>query len=114
MASWGEIVAEFQQSQEQNALVGKHGPDSDGIRLKDLQRLHQKPGRAVIAYSSAWLAGGVNDHALTVEGSDVHAMMECCHGVAEKELDLILHSPGGSPTAAEQVMEYLRTRFKYI
>jgi len=40
--------------------------------------------------------------------------MECCYGVAERELDLILHSPGGSPHAAEQILEYLRTRFDYI
>ena len=40
--------------------------------------------------------------------------MECCYGVKERELDLILHSPGGSPQAAEQILEYLRTRFDYI
>ena len=40
--------------------------------------------------------------------------MECCYGVEQRELDLILHSPGGSPQAAEQILEYLRTRFDYI
>ena len=31
-----------------------------------------------------------------------------------KELDLILHSPGGSPSAAEGIVSYLRSRFDDI
>jgi hypothetical protein len=51
---------------------------------------------------------------LTVEADDVHALMECCHGVSDRELDLIVHSPGGSAEAAEQMVNYLRTQFEYI
>jgi hypothetical protein len=40
--------------------------------------------------------------------------MEVCYKVEDRELDLILHSPGGSPQAAEQILEYLRTQFDYI
>jgi len=40
--------------------------------------------------------------------------MEVCHGVRERSLDLIIHSPGGSAEAAEQMIDYLRTRFDYI
>ena len=40
--------------------------------------------------------------------------MEVCHHVPETELDLILHSPGGSPEAAEQMVNYLRSQFDYI
>ena len=40
--------------------------------------------------------------------------MEVCYQVEGRKLDLILHSPGGSPEAAEQMLEYLRTQFDYI
>ncbi|MGH2759267.1 MAG: SDH family Clp fold serine proteinase [Actinomycetota bacterium] len=40
--------------------------------------------------------------------------MEVCHEVPERRLDLILHSPGGFPQAAEQMLNYLRTQFDYI
>jgi len=40
--------------------------------------------------------------------------MEVCYGIEERELDLILHSPGGSAQAGEQKLEYSRTRFDYI
>jgi hypothetical protein len=57
---------------------------------------------------------GLSDAALSVEADDVHALMECCHGVEEDELDLIIDSAGGSPEAAEQMINYLRTQCSYI
>ncbi len=40
--------------------------------------------------------------------------MEVTAGPQNKKLDLILHSPGGSPTAAEGIVTYLRSRFEHI
>jgi hypothetical protein len=80
-----------------------------------MEDVHRRSGRAVIVYASGWLTkGGAGGTALSVEADDVHALMECCHGVPERELDLIIHSPGGSPEAAEQMVSYLRTQFDYI
>jgi ClpP class serine protease len=91
MPTWGEILEEYQESARQ-----RNGqPDGDGIRLKYLKRLHHATGRAVIVYASGWLNYRGASQGLSVEGSDVHAMMECCHGIEERKLDLILHSPGG-------------------
>lgn len=40
--------------------------------------------------------------------------MEVVHGLDGTDLDLVLHSPGGSPEAAEAVVSYLRSRFSHI
>jgi hypothetical protein len=40
--------------------------------------------------------------------------METIHGLPGPNLDLILHSPGGSGSAAEQIVKYLRTKFDHI
>ena len=40
--------------------------------------------------------------------------MEVSHGLQGDALDLILHSPGGSPEAAEAIVLYLRSRFSHI
>ena len=40
--------------------------------------------------------------------------MEVTYGLKGLELDLILHSPGGSPEAAEAIVSYLRSRFSDI
>jgi Serine dehydrogenase proteinase len=49
-----------------------------------------------------------------VHSGDVHALMEACHEVEDRQLDLIIHSPGGSGQAAEQMVNYLRTQFDEI
>lgn len=112
MATWGEVLVRVQESAEQR---GPLGPDLDGIREAYTRTLAEQSGRAVIVYASSWLTkGGVGAPSFNVESDDVHALMECCHGVTEDELDLVLHSPGGSPEAAEQIVNYLRTQFSYI
>ena len=111
MPTWGQILKEVHESAR---IRAPQGPDTDGIRHKYLQALHSISKRAVISYASGWLQKRNDRITYSVEGSDVHGLMEVCHGVQERELDLILHSPGGSAQAAEQMLEYLRTRFDYI
>ncbi|HEX5449168.1 MAG TPA: hypothetical protein VFW85_03840 [Gaiellaceae bacterium] len=111
MPSWSQILEEAQLSAAER---GDQGPDLDGIRRKYLLQLHERTGRAAILYASGWLAGKVGFQQTAVVGEDVHGFMQVCHGVEERELDLILHSPGGQPEAAEQIVEYLRTQFDHI
>lgn len=40
--------------------------------------------------------------------------MEVVHALSEPNLDLILHSPGGSLAAAESIVTYLRSKFAFI
>ncbi|WP_197052461.1 SDH family Clp fold serine proteinase [Halobellus rufus] len=40
--------------------------------------------------------------------------MQVFYGLDGSELDLILHSPGGTPTAAESLVDYLRSKFDHI
>ena len=40
--------------------------------------------------------------------------MEALYGIPETKLDLIVHSPGGSPEAAEAIVIYLRSKFEHI
>ncbi len=42
---------------------------------------------------------------------DVHAFMEVLHSLPPPALDLVLHSSGGSPTAAEAIINYVRQKF---
>jgi hypothetical protein len=51
---------------------------------------------------------------VSVAEDDMLGFMEAVHGLAGPDLDLILHSPGGSGSAAEQIVKYLRTKFDHI
>ena len=45
--------------------------------------------------------------AVSVMNDDIHGFMSALHGLNNDKLDLILHSPGGSAEAAEQIVNYL-------
>jgi hypothetical protein len=108
MPSWGEILGELQESARQRG--GQ--PDLDGIRRKYLEQLHRLTNRDVILYSTDWLGGGSPVSAITL--ADMQGMMEVCRGLKGPGLDLILHSPGGSPEATASIVRYIRRKFTDI
>lgn len=109
MPIWSEILAELKPQ------VAGTPPDFDGVRRKYLLQLHQHTGRDVILYATGWLQKpDVAPHLASINDEDIHALMEVTAGLRGPNVDLILHSPGGSPEAAEAVVGYLRSRFAHI
>lgn len=108
MPSWGEILAELQATSQQPGAP----PDFDGVRRKYLVELHQLTRRSLIVYETDWLGGGPPMAGITLE--DMQAMMEVCRGLEGPELDLIVHSPGGSAEATASIVHYLRQKFTDI
>ncbi|MHB8577817.1 MAG: SDH family Clp fold serine proteinase [Dehalococcoidia bacterium] len=112
MPTWGEILTELQRSENRTA---GGGIDFDRVRRKYLARLHSQTGRAVILYATAFTEPNSTSPAILQVGlGDVQGFMEAVSGTTERELDLILHSPGGSAEAAESIIEYLRQRYDHI
>ena len=111
MSSWGDILKEL--NAPENARVDG-APDNDKVRRKYLAALYALTKRPVIVYSSGWLDREGNSTNLQIMVGDVQGFMNACHGVPERQLDLILNSPGGSPDAAESILYYLRKQFDHI
>ncbi|TAK86970.1 MAG: serine protease [Betaproteobacteria bacterium] len=111
MPSWGGILKELANSKTPG---GK--PDFDKVRRKYLAAHHQRTKRAVILYATKWtdIDPEIPPDAISVADADIQGFMEACYEVPEKELDLLLHSPGGSLEAAEAIVQYLRDRFQHI
>lgn len=75
-------------------------------------RLHQHTRRNTILYASAWLQKlDASASVLSINDEDTQALMEVTRGLSDDALDLVLHSPGGSPEAAEGIVLCLRARF---
>lgn len=111
MPTWGEILRELNNSR--NPQGG--GPDFDGVRRTYLSRLHRLTGRAVILYSTSFLESRPTPPLdLQISLADIQGLMETVSNITERNLDLILHSPGGSAEAAESIVAYLRGRFDHI
>ncbi len=88
----------------------------DYVRKKYIRALSAATGHDVILYASAFTSSRTDVHPslLTIVPEDIQAFMTCLHGLKSTKLDLILHSPGGSPEAAEQIIRYLRSKYDYI
>ena len=105
MPTWGEILSEFGTS--------PNTPDS--IRRKYLSGLAKYTGRDTILYSTKWTdPSGVSPDAISITEEDIQGFMEVVHGLRNTNLDLIIHSPGGSPVATEAIVKYLRKKFTNI
>lgn len=115
MPTWGTILHELTVMQlAEQALQQQPDPTQaspfDRVRRKYLKRLTEHTERPVVVYASGWLEGRPwsDPESVIVSNRDVMGFMEALNGVTKGPLDLILHSPGGSPDAAQAIMSYLR------
>ena len=101
MGNWNNIYDEIRNTQSQ----------FDYVRLKYLEELSKYTHRNTIAYYSSWLNKPHADN-LDINDSDMNGFMNCVHELdCQMGLDLILHTPGGDPSAAEIIVHYLREKF---
>lgn len=83
----------------------------DTIRRKYLTELREYTKRNVIAYYSAWQSKSVIGTEINDE--DRNGFMMALHEIDCSEgLDIILHTPGGSISATQAIVNYLRDKFQ--
>lgn len=102
MASITEVLKE----------IGSVPGPLDVIRRKNIKELSDYTGRNTIVYYSGWLSkqDAINTD---INDLDMSGFMENVKGLdCSKGLDLIIHTPGGNPMAAESIVKYLRNKFK--
>ena len=98
-------------------ILNGNGNKQDIIRRRYLKQLHTYTKRDVIIYSSAYStlkSYSLDSYFLSIEKSDVQGFMSALHGLKGNELDLIIHSPGGSVEVVEQIVNYLRQKYSHI
>jgi hypothetical protein len=110
MPTWGQILAELKAVQQRTKQL-----PFDFVRRKYLAELHQYTGRQTILYATKWTQTGRTEPAsISITDEDIQGLMEVLYELKAKTLDLVLHSPGGSPEAAEGIVTYLRSKFEDI
>ncbi|MGW5254168.1 SDH family Clp fold serine proteinase [Streptomyces sp. NPDC004012] len=111
MPGWGEIIREIGESAANNG----GNPDFDLVRRKYLAQLYEHTGRNTVLYATDFLGGGQASPANTsITLLDMQGLMECFRGLPGPNLDLILHSPGGSPEAANSLVHYMRSKYPSV
>jgi hypothetical protein len=112
MPTWSEILTEL-RLESAKSTPNVH----DFVRKKYLKKLSTHTKRNTILYSTAFTVAQGNYPAelLSIVEEDVQGMMEVSYQLDKSQgLDLILHSPGGSPEAAEGIVNYLHEQFESI
>lgn len=100
--------------EEITTLLTKGVTDApDKVRCAKIKELAKYTGRNVICYYSGWLnVNGTPVSNLSIDDMDKNGFMNAVEGMeCNTGLDLILHTPGGSVTAAESIVYYLRKKF---
>lgn len=109
MPTWGQLLGEIRtqiQTGDQQAF--------DTIRNKYLKELSDYTGRDTIIYATRWTSGDAPPNLVSITDEDIHAFMEAVSGLKCENLDLIIHSGGGSAEATDAIVSYLRQKFKHI
>lgn len=91
--------------------ISAEGSAVDKIRRKYIKQFAELRGRNVIVYYSSWLQNpDIAEN--SISDMDINGFMTTIHELDKsKGLDLILHTPGGSIAAAENIVTYLRSIF---
>ena len=109
MPTWGQLLEEIRsqiQAGDQQAF--------DTVRNKYLKELSSFTGRDTIIYATRWTSGDAPPNLVSINDEDIHAFMEAISGLKCKDLDLIIHTGGGSAEATDAIVSYLRQKFKHI
>lgn len=109
MPSWNDILLEIQAT----ASPGNAGVvlNYDQILKKYVSKLSQKRNKNVIVYYSDWL-NQLKGPNIDINDGDMVGFMNAAYSLDKKKgLDVVLHTPGGSPLATEGIVKYLHRLF---
>jgi hypothetical protein len=110
VGTWSDIATEIQQ-----AKTTGDANFFDTVRRRHLAALAAYTKRDTILYASRFMQPGAHvPDAESIIDEDLQALMEVCDGLKGGNLDLILHSPGGSAEATEAIVSYLRHQYSSI
>lgn len=112
MPSYQSLDAELQKH-----LTPQGTPDWDIVRRAKLKALEDYTKRPVLLYAADFLntnkARAVGNE-LQIDFNDKHGFHEIIDKINDKAVDIIIHSPGGLPDAAESLVAILRNKFDHI
>lgn len=94
-------------------IIETKGTAQDKIRRAYLFELSEYTNRDTIIYASAFVQNTPSEF-VSINNQDLQGFMSALHGLRNDKLDLILHSPGGSLEAADQIVQYLRNKYTHI
>jgi len=113
MTSWQDIQKEILDGKTQDKPLG----DFDVVRRGKYKLISEVTGRPLLVYATAFhnpLKAQFVSSFLPIDLSDKDGFYEIIHNIRTKEIDVFVHSPGGSAEATESIVKMLRDKFDAI
>ena len=113
MTSWLDIQKEIEQGKSPE----KPGGDYDAVRRLKYGLIKQITGRPLLVYATAFHVPQKSQIAapfLPIDLSDKDGFHEIMRNINVDEVDVYIHSPGGSAEATESIVRMLRSKYKVI
>ena len=110
--TWDEIRVEIVEA-SQTLGVAQH----DNIRRDKIAAVEKISGVPLIVYASDFTdidRAARNGAGLQIQLQDKTGFLQATSDIPDGPLDVLLHSPGGSPAATESIVHLLRARFDPI
>lgn len=89
-------------------------PAEDRVRHQYLAKLAEYTQVPTLLYASCFTIKEAPSPLLQIDRPDIQLFMSALKDIQGNELDIIIHSSGGSAEATEQVVNYLRSKFERI
>jgi len=116
MTNWQDIQKEIQESQ-QNLPKNSGISGYDLVRRNKYKLIKKLTGRPLLVYATAFhnnIKARVAPHLLPIDLSDKDGFYEITRDIPNKEIDIFVHSPGGSAEATESIVKIIRNNFENV
>ena len=110
--TWDDIRLEIEESGQE-----KNRPQHDSIRRAKIAAVEKISGIPLVVYATDFIdtsKPGRSGSILQISAEDKTGFLQALSDIQDGPLDVLLHSPGGSPTATESIVRLLRSRFDPI
>lgn len=95
-----------------NNIIGILETETYNYRSQKMANLFNYTNRNIICYFSAWVQKSTNNPEIAIIDNDINGFMNAIHGMDRNlGLDLLIQTPGGSVTATESIVTYLKKIF---
>lgn len=80
---------------------------------KEIEELRERP---LLVYATQFINPPKESHHLTINLTDIDGFTDLISTVSEdhSKIDILLHSPGGSPDSTERIVNLIRNRFDHV
>ena len=104
--TWDSIRLEIASASQR-----KGSPQHDSTRRAKIAAVEKLSGIPLVIYASEFTKGMRNGADVQINADDKTGFLQALSDIPDGPLDVLLHSPGGSPTATESIVHLLRSRF---